>query len=91
MISFPLRLGDDKFRYSHFNFNKDGDMIIDTEAYPFSQERRFYGLKNNGRFFFNDSNNNSIPYFSMNSSYSDGRIEGESHFIKLINGFCKKN
>ena len=52
-----IRLGDNPFRYSHFNFNSDGDMIIDTESYPVSKERRFFGLKKNGQFFSTSSNN----------------------------------
>ncbi len=52
-----IRLGDFPFRYSHFSFNSDGDMIVDSESYPPTQERRFFGLKKNGQFYFTDSNN----------------------------------
>ena len=58
-------------------------MIIDITSNPLSEERIFFGLKKNGRFFFNDSNNRETPYFSLKVSQSDGRIEGESLFIKL--------
>ena len=57
LLNNIIRLGDGGFGYNHFSFNSDGDMIIDSEAYPISNERRFFGLKKNGRFYFKDSNN----------------------------------
>ena len=78
-----IRLGDDQFRYSHFNFNSDGDMIVDSESYPASKERRFFGLKKNGQFYFTNSSNQLTPYYSLYVDHAQGRIEGESKFIKL--------
>ena len=86
-----IRLGDDQFRYSHFNFNSDGDMIIDTESYPVSKERRFFGLKKNGQFYFTSSNNQLTPYYSLYVDHDQGRIEGESKFIKLTSSNNKFN
>ena len=40
-----INLGGDNFRYSHFSFNSNEDMIVDTSAFPVNQERRFFGLK----------------------------------------------
>ena len=45
LLNNIIRLGDGGFGYNHFSFNSDGDMIIDSEAYPISNERRFFGLK----------------------------------------------
>ena len=78
-----IRLGDDDFRYSHFSFNSNGDMIVDTESYPISQERRFFGLKKNGQNYFTDSNNQSTAYCSLYANHDIGRIEGESLFINF--------
>ena len=86
-----IRLGDNSFRYSHFNFNSDGDMIIDTESYPPSQERRFFGLKKNGQFYFTNSNNQLTPYYSLYVDHNSGRIEGESKLIKLTSSNNKFN
>ena len=58
-------------------------MIIDTSAYPVTKERSFYGLKKNGKFYFNDSNNQPTCCYSLEVDHSIGRIEGESYFIKL--------
>ena len=57
LLNNIIRLGDEGFGYNHFSFNSNGDMIIDSESYPVSNERRFFGLKKNGRFYFKDSNN----------------------------------
>ena len=70
-------------RYSHFSFNSNGDMIIDCHDYPITQERRFFGLKNNGKFYFTDSSNKETPFLTMTIGHNKGRIEGESNFIKL--------
>ena len=56
-INKVIRLGDNDFRYINFNYFSNGDMIVDTSAYPISQERRFFGLKTNGRFYFNSLDN----------------------------------
>ena len=50
LLNNIIRLGDEDFGYNHFSFNSDGDMIIDSEAYPISNERRFFGLKKMGDF-----------------------------------------
>ena len=79
LLNNIIRLADNGFRYSHFNFNSNGDMIVDNSAFPSSPERRFFGLKNNGRFFFNEE----TGFYSIYVGHSKGRIEGESSFIKL--------
>ena len=76
-------LGENNLRYSHINFNKNGDMIIDISAFPVTTERKFFGLKKNGRFYFKDSNNKETAYYSMTADHTRGRIEGESYIIKL--------
>ena len=45
LLNNIIRLGGNDSRYSHFTFNENGDMIIDTSYYPVSQERIFFGLK----------------------------------------------
>ena len=65
VISNIIQLGGLNFRYNHFSLNSKGDMIIDTTAYPGNNERRFFGLKNNGRPYFFDENNKETPYHSL--------------------------
>ena len=83
-----INLGGKNFKYSHFSFNSEGDMIVDTHQYPTeSNERRFFGLKANGKFYFVDSNNKETPYYSLylnNFNYkNDLRLEGETRFINI--------
>ena len=56
-----IRLGEDGFRYSRFSFNSKGDMIIDISSYPKSNERKFFGLKKNGKYCFQDQNYSDTP------------------------------
>ena len=66
-------------------------MIIDTESYPASKERRFFGLKKNGQFFFTSLNNQLTPYYSLYVDHNSGRIEGESKFTGLTSSDNKFN
>ena len=83
-----IRLGDNGFIHNHFSFNSEGDMIIDSSSNPSNKERRFYGLRKNGRFYFKNLNNSATPYFSLFINRDDRENEfrkffGESIFIKL--------
>ena len=86
-----ISLGGDQFKYSHFSFNSNGDMIIDSSTYPKTNERRFFGLRNNGRYYFNDSINNEFGYYSIFSSNPIGKIEGESYIIQLTSSYSDFN
>ena len=82
-----IRLGDENFRFIHFSSNINGDMVVDTSSYPQVEttykERRFFGLKKNGRFYFKDENNKETPFKSI---YVDKlKTYGESCFIQLSN------
>ena len=83
LINNIIKLGDNNFRYSHVSFKSNGDMIRDTSSLPVSSERRFFGLKQNGNFYFKSEDNSETPYYNMTIDHSKGRIEGESYFIKL--------
>ena len=84
-----IRLGNKYFRFVHFSSNLNGDMIIDTSAYPIVdgdstyKERRFYGLKKNGRFYFKDDNNKETPFASI--FMENAKTYSESCFIQLSN------
>ena len=83
LLNNIVRFSSKDFRYCHFSFNSDGDMIVDVSSYPVSSERQFFGIKKNGHYFFKDANNKETPYYTMVVDHSNGRIEGESSFIKL--------
>ena len=83
LLNRIIKLGENNLRYGHFSFNFNGDMIVDSSAFPVNRERKFFGLKKNGRFFFNDTNGRETPFYSLNADHPKGRIEGESYIIKL--------
>ena len=83
LLNNIIKFGDKNLRYCHFSFNSNGDMIVDSSSFPVNRTRKFFGLKNNGRFYFNDTNNKETAFYTLQADHSKGRIEGESHFIKL--------
>ena len=50
LLNNIIKIGDEKFKYIHFNFSSNEDMIIDTSSYPVSSED-FLGLKKMEDFF----------------------------------------
>ena len=82
LLNNIIELAGNRYIYSHISFNSDGDMIIDSSTSNNSGERKFYGLKKNGRFYFNITNY-ELGYFSMTVQNEKPRYEGESFFIKL--------
>ena len=58
-------------------------MIIETSSFPDSNKRIFYGLKENGRYYFKNDDNEEIPFFSLNAdSETEQKYEsGNSIFI----------
>ena len=78
-----ISLGGQNLRYSRFSFNSNGDMVIDTTSFPVDENRYFFGLKQNGKFYFKNSDNSETPFYTMIADHEKGRIEGESYFIKL--------
>ena len=90
LINNIIYLGGENFRYNHFSMNTKGDMIVDTTAFPGNNERRFFGLKKNGRPYFHE-NNIETPYRTLFASglenVNQQKTGGESSFIIL----SKKN
>ena len=89
LLNNIIELGGEGFRFSHFSLNSKGDMIIDTTSFPGNNERRFYGLKKNGRPLFYDENNIETPYRSLFAedlqNENQQKLHAESNFIILSN------
>ena len=51
-ITSVVWIGDKDFRYVNFANYSNGDMVVETTAKPASSNRMFYGLKQNGDYFF---------------------------------------
>ena len=78
-----IEVGEKNFRYLTFASYSNGDMILSITAYPKNEKRIFYGLKKNGRPFFN---NNESYYYSINSNISainESKYVSDSIVIKL--------
>ena len=90
LLNRIIKLGDHPYRYNHFSLNSEGDLIVDTEPYPFTYARKFFGIKKNGKeyFKFDGSKNYHISRFM---SYAEGRLEGESNFIKIKSNITSLN
>ena len=73
---------EEDFRYLSFANNSNGDMIFLLTAYPHNEKRIFYGIKKNGRPFFQ---NETSYFYSMNSTKEIGekKFESDTLVIKL--------
>ena len=78
-INNILIFNESNYWSGEFAVNDDGDMIIEYSSKGF--ERLFYGLKNDGSYYFNnDSNHTKI--INIESSY---RFESKNIFIYINN------
>lgn len=72
-----------KFRSGHFAFNSDGDMVIE---YSIDKDRLFYGLKANGKYYFNDESQNKVPTKEITLAYGNNdvkRYEAKNIFVSI--------
>ena len=85
IINNIIELGGENFRYNRFSLNSKGDMIIDTTSNPGNNERKFFGLKKNGRPYFFNENNTATPYRSLFAhgleNENQQKLEAESNFV----------
>ena len=80
-----------KFRAGHFVTLKDGTLIIEYSSDGVNYERFFYGLKKNGRYYFeNESPFRHFNATNPNNSFH-GRYESENAIVYLKNDTKKEN
>ena len=81
LLTNIISIGGINFKYLSYAFNLDGDMVILASENPPSNSRIFYGLKKNGRNFFN----NSLFYLKYinDESYYNQKYESETLFVRL--------
>ena len=82
---------DSHYRAGNFAINKNNDMIIE---YSYQNQRLFYGLKQNGRYFFNDENGNPISTKEITLQNNEDtsitqRYESKNIFVSLKNDVQK--
>ena len=67
-----IPISEVNFRYISPVFTKNDDLIIQTTKSTGSPERKFFGIRKNGRYYFNDSNGEEYPYFTVNATNENG-------------------
>ena len=77
-----IEIGNSAYRYITFASYSNEDMIVETTCHPGVPTRMFYGLKQNGRPFFNKNEKESAHY-SLNITQNLGKFEAEGSVIKL--------
>lgn len=81
-----IRIGDNGFSYVNIANFSNGDIVIETTSNKGNAKRIFYGLKNNGEYFFHKKGKSTL-FYSMNSELNDNSIysknESEIFTIKV--------
>ena len=90
-----LLFNEKKYRSGHFATNKKGDLILefseDNGSNSINNARLFYGLKKDGRYFFNNEkatyefNITGAKILESNSTIYYGRYESRNLFVSLGN------
>ena len=78
-------LGEKDLRYVNFATFSNGDMVIETTSIPDSPKRNFYGIKKDGKSFFNNGQYYSTIMISDQRESNNSRYEGEI-FVVPIDG-----
>ena len=80
-----------KFRAGHFVTLKDGALIIEYSSDGVNYERFFYGLKKNGRYYFEGES--PFRHFRTKNPKNEnhGRYESENAIVYLKNDINKEN
>ena len=65
-----IPISEVKFRYIHPFFTKNKDFIIQTTSVLGTSKRRYYGLTNEGRYYFTDSKGKETPNYSIDAEGS---------------------
>ena len=77
-----IQIGDINFRYINFASYSNGDMIVETTAFPGDDKRMFYAIKLNGRPFFNSGPGTEETYHY--SIKAVGQIDNENARYEAI-------
>jgi len=62
-----ISISELNYRYIHPFLSKNKDLIIQTTNVLGTAERRYYGLTNEGRYYFTDSKGEETPYYSIDA------------------------
>ena len=87
-ITRIIWIGDKDFSYVNFANYSNNDTIIETTSNPGSSKRMFYGLKNNGDYFFY-KNGKSTPFYSINSENENPTDNTDTSKFESVNFIAK--
>ena len=78
-----MNLGEMSFRYLNFIQFSNGDLILETSPFPQNNKRIFFGLKNNGRYYFkNESSNEETPFsYLFADNINENKLESGNSII----------
>jgi len=77
-----------KFRYIHPFLTKNKDLIIQTTSVLGTAQRRYYGLTDEGRYYFTNSKGEETPYYSIEAEGSNedlSKYEGTATSVQFEN------
>ena len=83
-----IKINEIQNRYVHPFLTKNNDLIIQTTSLLYyMQNRNYYGLTKEGRYFFTDSEGEESPYFSIEAKDGDTlyKSEGAAAAVQLEN------
>ena len=66
-----IQISEVKFRYIHPFLTKNKDLIIQTSSALGTAKRRYFGLTNEGRYYFTKSKGEETPYYSIDAEESN--------------------
>ena len=84
-----IPISDINYRFINSFLTNNNDLIIQTTNVLGTPERKYFGLTKEGRYFFNNSNGDEYPYFSINAIGNDNdelyKFEGIAASIQIKN------
>ena len=82
-----ITISDKDFKYINFANYSNGDMIVETSSDPYNQTRMFYGIKSNGRPFFESKNNpNNLIYIKPKTNRKRIKLNAELFIANFYEG-----
>ena len=78
-----IHVGEKNYRYLNFITTSKNETFFETSAHPESDERIFFGIKEDGSPFFEDSNGNKQYIIKKKIADNVIKYESEAGFIKI--------
>ena len=85
-----IQISEINFRFIHPFLTKNKDFIIQTTSVLGTEKRIFFGLTNEGRYYFNNSKGEETPYYSIDAKESSEnellyKFEGTAASVQFEN------